>query len=284
MTLSNIKIERGVDLFNLDENKDIIQKANAFAKSGLIDDLELKNDILEITGNRKAYMAGNMAGLMNKLRALFRRQKVEVLGKETCWFPVSLYRAYCPEIEGATVKLICSNTHSKAGDTSIEILGIGGGPTFSIEFSSSLGAESSKRSFAIDYEFQSHWEHVRITEPKGNVKDITRLVRIDEQHRKANLRWIDSSASDLIHEDIDQTEEINSAEGLTVNKVLTIKSGSELKVSGKFKFEQVGIEVGTEITTANQFEITYEYSLPGGKSYQAYHPANAAYWLWKVNS
>jgi uncharacterized protein YrzB (UPF0473 family) len=280
MSLSNVRISKSISLFEESDSKDLLQKAESLAVSGFIDNTVLKEEILQLTGNRGDYMSGNWSAIIDKIKHLFRKQKIEVLGSQMQWLPISVYHCYCPEVEHAKVKIEYKTTDSSEGETSVEVLGIGGGASFNIEFSSSLEVESENKSFALVYEFESEWEHIRLTEPNGNVVEFCKLTNINSNNRKVNT----SSLMPVLFNinEADMTEIITLKEGTTGTKKLVVKSGSELKVSNKLKLEQFGLEAGTEITTANQFEVAYEYTLPGGKIYTAMHPKNAAYWLWEA--
>lgn len=280
MSLSNIKIHKGISLYEDSNSKDLVQKAESLARSGLIDGTALKEEILQLTSNKGNYMAGNWSWIIEKIKELLGKQKIEVLGKQQQWLPVSIYHCYCPDVEGAKVKIEFKDTDTEEGETSVEVLGIGGGASFNLEFTSSLSVESENKSFALVYEFESHWEHVRLTEPNGNSVEYCRIVQVNADNRKASTVMLDQPIID--RDNLDSTEQISLKAGMTGSKTFNIKSGSELKVSNKLKLEQFGIEIGTEITTANQFELTYEYGLPGGHVYTALHPTNAAYWVWEV--
>jgi|GEM_PF-5809456 len=280
MSLSNVKISKGVSVFEESNSKDLLQKAESLALSGLIDGTSLKDDILQLTSNRGGYMSGNWSAIIERLKQLFKEQTIEILDTQTSWLPVSIYHCYCPEVEGATVKIEYKDVASSEGETSVEVLGVGGGASFTLEFSSSLKVESENKSFALVYEFESKWEQVRLTEPDGKSVEFCRLAEVNSENRKVSTVFLNTPIIDKT--EIDQQEQISLKKETTGTKKITIKSGSELKVSNKLKLEQFGIEIGTEITTANQFEISYTYSLPGGRVYKLIHPKNTAYCLWEV--
>jgi hypothetical protein len=279
MILSELKIKRGIDLFDNNSDKDLVQKAEAFAASEPAAGTVLSMQILQLTSNQKEYLNGNWKNIISQLKSLFKKQKIEVLGRETNWLPVSIYHAYCPDVEGAKVKIECTGENTTEGETSVEILGIGGGPSFNLEFASALEVEADNKSFSLVYEFESVWEHIRLTQPDGHSIEFCKLAEINKNTRKVHTDLLQAPVYDPAS-DIEETEEITLGEGIIGTKKLSIKSGSILKVSKKLKLEKIGLEAGTEITTANQFELAYEYSLPGGRTYIASHPRNAAYWLW----
>lgn len=283
MSLSNLTIKKGIELFEPTESKDLLQKARLFANSGLIDHTLLKRNIQAIVDNRGDYLSGNWTSVIDNLLKLLGAQKIEILNTQTKWLPISLCHVYCPEVEHSKVKIECANSKSFIGDTNIEILGIGGGANFNIEFTSALEIEAQSKSFAIVYEFESVWEHIKLTEVDGTIKEFCRLKSINENHRRATTLDLNNSL-EIQEDQIDQVEEIILKKGVKGVKKMSIKSGRQLKTSSKLKLETFGLEVGTEMIVANQFDINCEYTLPGGYTYKAIHPRNAAYWFWIVVS
>jgi len=282
MKISNVKITSGIDLFEEADSRDLLQKARFFASSGILDNTKLQNDILSLTENRGAYMAGNWSETLEKIKVILKMLKIEVLGQQSLWMPVSIYRAYCPDVENAKVRIECSNTNSFTGDTCVEVLGIGGGSTFNIEFKTALEAVAQNKSFEVIYEFESLWEHVKLIEPGGNATELCRLRKINKKHSRASTHILEPMWPEIADDQIVEIKEFNPDKDIPVTTKLSVKSGSQLKVSSKFKLEKFGLEAGTEITTANQFDINYEYTLPGGKHYKAIRPKDASYWLWTV--
>jgi len=280
MNISKLAINRGIDLFDETENKNLYQKAALFVQSDFVDGTELQKDILKITQNDGRFMSGNWKTVINTLSQLFRQQKIEIINEQINWLPVAIYHAYCPSVEKAKVKIEYADTKINEADTSIEILGIGGGSNFNIEVTSSLEIEAESKSFAVICEFEALWQHIKLTERNGNVIEFCKLKKINDARRQLHTEILGNDPKALAENDIDQSETITLQTETSAIKKLAIKSGSELKISNKIKLEQFGLEAGTEITSSNQVDITFAYTLPGGNTYRAIHPLNAAYWLW----
>lgn len=282
MNITDVKITKGITLFEETDSKDLLQMANIFASDEAIRDTPLGKEITEITGNKGSYLAGNWRATLQKLVDIFKRQRLEVIGTQNMWLPVSIFYAYCPSVDKAKVKVEFADSKSTEGDSSVEILGLGGGTKFTLETKATLEAESDNKSFALIHEFDSIWEHVRLTQNGRDPIEFCRLAEVNKNHKQSKTSGILQPENDFTTEEIEEKETLFVEPGITVTKKLSVKSGALLKVSNKLKLEQFGLEAGVEVSTANQFEVNYEYSLPGGKSYTAFRPVNAPYWLWSV--
>lgn len=282
MSAGKIQIKKGIDLFEAEDSPDLLSKARKFAMSKEMSGSPISQQILQIVADRGLYLSGNWKHYFQRLVALFTGCQYEVLRSEKDWYPVAYYTIHCPPVEGARATLEYGEGKDNMRSSTIEILGIGGGPNFTIEMEDVTGVEISEHSIALVVDFECTWELIRLTTPAGDVSEFWKLSDIDKSYKSLKAVRIDSAKSIVAQVGIEEVKTYVVDPIATLTSSLLVKAGCEYKISKSLKLEKLGIEIGTEATASHHHQLKYTYLLPGGYNYKAVRPVNCNYWIWEL--
>jgi hypothetical protein len=238
---------------------------------------------LDAAIHRRADGTQQSLGFFETLRRWWVGELHEVVGREERMVPLDAYWLTLPEVPGAEASVAASEATSEEFYASVKILGVGGGPAFTVGLREKLGV-TSPDPLKISSAAMGTFEKVEVRRDGKTVTTYPRLVAVDDNVKEYELtECAPPPASSLGNETGSQRFTV-AARTATLRPELTIARGSVWEFGSEISLEQLGLKANSGMKTTLERELHYEHVLPGGHDYRAVRYAGFPAYLWSVDS
>jgi hypothetical protein len=208
-------------------------------------------------------------------------RKVEVVAEETSWLPFKLHVVHCPPVDGAEANLRLITDSTSKSSCRLSVVGVGGGPEFSVAVKVSTGFKTTAKSMSVVYAFETVWQHCHLIDVDGSRTAFPRLKELRKNSRRitpetfAPINPRRDWGSVVEQEVLD----LRDADDNTTRK-LEVTAGTSWEASAET--EIFGFKAGPKYTLDLKATNELEYVLPKGHTYTAARYAKMPWWWWSV--
>lgn len=257
----------------------LVTEVHRFVQTPGVRDSQLGSQLERVLAD-ESRSARPSAGLLGTIRRLFSRREVVVASVHQVDLPLTAFWLWVPEVASAATTFTLDIASGGEKSASIEIFGIGGGPTFDILVKDGI-KRSVERSEKIQLTVPATIEQVQVKRDHHVELSYPRLVRLDSP-RTWSAVVLQSSAElekltptvtyDLVDDAHSTTARVSSERGATwANSLsLTIKS--------------IGLDAGLKYSMTMSEQCSFEYKLPPRFVYSAYEVAEHPGYAWSVGA
>jgi hypothetical protein len=269
------------DLLSRDEpvsNNELRPALEAFLATPGIAGTPVQEALDEVTRPRPAAVE-SLSSWWDGVHHWLWGQRVDVIDTEDRAVELAAYWLTLPAVADAKVTVTSSVTSSDETSASFTVLGIGGGPTFTVDIKEDVSFPATKMEQVVLSAIGS-FEKVQITKDGAVVATYPRLRALDRD----NLTWTRTpfappDPGSWGTPTRTRRFDVTASNDITKN-ALTVTKGTAWEGGAELSLKKLGLaaKVGTKVTYER--EVAFEYELPGGHDYLAsLYPTFPAY-LW----
>jgi hypothetical protein len=228
-------------------------------------------------------MPGQPTDWWHTLRDWFTGERHEIVGQAEAPLELQAYWLTLPDVPAASVKLTVAVEASDETSASLTILGIGGGPTFTLDIKEALEHQASEPE-RVSLFAPGTFEKVRVMRGGEEVFEYARLVSLD----RTNLEWTFAAAKPtdvaLCGPQMSSKKVGASASSGTTTMTLNISRGTKWEFGADLSFEKLGLGAKLAASITYTRDVGFEYVLPGRYDYVATRYEDFPAYLWTTTT